>query len=409
MLEALGNGVKGGKWFSLMDKVYDLRNLKAAWEKVRRNHGAAGIDRQSVEKFARRAEEYLQELHLALREGRYQPLAVLRRWIPKAGTKRMRPLGIPAVKDRIVQGALRNVLEPLWEIRFFEHSYGFRPKRSCKQALRRVHELLTKGHTWVVDADIQSYFDTINHEILMAEVEKEVADGKVLALLRSYLRQDVMEGVKTWTPIMGTPQGAVVSPVLANIYLHPVDLALQKAGYEVVRFADDLVILCKSEKEANQALVLLEQEMAGRKLVLHPEKTRVVDATQRGGFDFLGYHFERGYRWPRKRSLKALKDKIRERTRRTNGHSLECIITELNRILKGWFEYFKHSHPTTFPHIDGWTRMRLRSILRKRKGGKGRGRGRDHQRWPNAFFMARGLFTLTIAHKAIFQSPCGNH
>jgi len=404
MLEALENGVKGGKWYSLMDKVYDLRNLEAAWDKVRRNRGAAGVDRQSIEKFGQRAEQHLLELRQALEEGRYQPLPVLRKWIEKPGTTKRRPLGIPAVKDRVVQTALRNVLEPIFEHEFGDMSHGFRPGRSAKDALREVWKLLAAGYVWVVDADIQSYFDTIVWDILLHDIEEHVTDGRVLVLLESYLQQDVMDGMKQWKPTKGTPQGAVISPLLANLYLHAVDQALEATGLRVARYADDLVILCRTEREATQALALLRAEMAKRKLTLHPEKTRLVDATEQGGFDFLGYHFERGYRWPRKKSLHALKDRIRKKTKRTNGTSLSCIIADLNRTLRGWFAYFKHSHCWTFERLDRWIRMRLRSILRKRAGGRGRGRGRDHQRWPNAFFVAHGLFTLATAYEAARQS-----
>lgn len=409
MLEALEDGVKGGKWYSLMDKVYDRENLGAAWDRVRRNRGAAGVDRQSIEKFGKRAEQYLEELHQALKEGRYHPLPVLRKWIEKPGTTKLRPLGIPAVKDRVVQTALRNVLEPIFENEFLGVSHGFRPGRSAKGALREVWKLLAAGYVWVVDADIQSYFDTIAWDILLGDVKKHVTDGRVLALLESYLTQDVMDGMKSWQPTMGTPQGAVVSPLLANLYLHAVDQAMGTAGFAMVRYADDLVLLCRSEHEAKAALGLLQEEMAKRKLVLHPEKTQLVDATKHGGFDFLGYHFERGYRWPRKKSLQALKDKIRAKTKRTNGSSLSCIIADLNRTLKGWFAYFQHSHRTTFERLDRWIRMRLRSILRKRQGGRGRGRGRDHQRWTNAHFAAHGLFTLGTAYEAARQSRGGDH
>jgi RNA-directed DNA polymerase len=404
MLAALENGVKGGKWYSLMDKVYDPQNLYAAWKKVRRNQGAAGVDRQSIKKFGQREEQYLMELHQALQEGRYQPLPVLRQWIEKPGTTKLRPLGIPAVKDRVVQTALRNVLEPIFENEFRDISHGFRPGRSAQDALREVWRLLAAGYVWVVDADIQSYFDTIVWDILLHDVKERVTDGRVLALLESYLTQDVMDGMKRWQPTRGTPQGAVVSPLLANLYLHAVDQALEAAGLRVVRYADDLVILCRSESEARQALARLQEEMAKRKLTLHPEKTRLVNATKRGGFDFLGYHFERGYRWVREKSLQSLKDRIRQKTKRTNGTSLSCIIADLNRTLRGWFAYFKHSHCWTFERLDRWIRMRLRSILRKRAGGRGRGRGRDHQRWPNAFFVAHGLFTLTAAYEAARQS-----
>ncbi len=409
MLATLENGVKGGRWFSLIDKVWSLPNLRSAWAKVRKNRGSAGVDRQSVEKFAAREERYLEELQAALREDRYQPQPVERRWIPKPGTQQKRPLGIPTVKDRIVQGALRHVLEPLWEERFSDHSYGFRPGRSCKDALRRVQSLMKRGYTWVVDADIQSYFDTIDHDRLLSDVGQVVSDGRVLELIQRFLKQEVMDGMKRWEPEAGTPQGAVISPLLANIYLHPVDLALQAAGLEMVRYADDLVIMCQSEAEAQRALSLLQQLTEARGLTLHPEKTRLVDATGRDGFDFLGYHFERGLHWTRKKSLKALKDKIRSKTRRTSGRSLAQVISDLNPILRGWFGYFKHSHWTIFDALDKWIRMRLRSILRKFTKRKGRGRGHDHFRWPNAYFAEAGLFTLMDAWRAVRRSRCGNH
>lgn len=409
MLEALEKGVKGGKWFSLMDKVYARKNLEVSWDQVRRNQGAAGVDGQSVVKFQAQTARYLDELERELKGGTYRPQAVRRQWIPKAGSDKLRPLGIPTVKDRIVQTALRNAMEPIFEKRFVEDSYGFRPGRGCKDALRRVDALLKLGYTHVVDADIQSYFDTMDHELLLNEVEREIADGKVLDLIGRYLKQQVLEDTKAWTPEAGTPQGAVISPLLANIYLHPVDVALKAAGVAMVRYADDLVILCKTEAEARQALALLEAEMGRRKLTLHPEKTRLVDATQPGGFDFLGYHFERGTRWPRKKSLNKLKDTIRRHTPRTSGKSLQSIIEDINPVLRGWFGYFKHSHYTTFGPLDAWVRMRLRSTLRKWRKQTGRGRGRDHQRWPNAYFAQLGLYTLKEAHACARQSRCRNH
>ena len=409
MLEALENGVKGGRWFSLMDKVYARKNLEVSWEQVRRNQGAAGVDGQSVGRFQAQTTQYLDELERELKEGTYRPQGIRRQWIPKPGSDNLRPLGIPTVKDRIVQTALRNAMEPIFEKRFVEDSYGFRPGRGCKDALRRVDALLKAGYTHVVDADIQSYFDTIDHGLLLKEVEREIADGKVLELIGRYLKQQVLEDTKAWTPEAGTPQGAVISPLLANIYLHPVDVALKAAGYAMVRYADDLVILCKTEAQARQALELLEAEMSRKKLTLHPEKTRLVDAAQPGGFDFLGYHFERGYRWPRKKSLDKLKDTVRRHTPRTSGQSLPYIIEQLNPVLTGWFGYFKHSHFTTFDRLDAWVRMRLRSILRKWQKKTGRGRGSDHQRWPNAYFAQLGLFTLQGAHARAHQPRCRPH
>ena len=397
MLAALEHGVQGGKWYSLLDKVYAERTLAVAWERVKGNGGSAGVDRQSVQAFGARAERYLAEIAGELRAGTYRPESVRRVWIPKPGRAERRPLGIPTVKDRIVQTALKLVLEPIWEAEFAEQSYGFRPKRGCKDALRRVQEELAGGATWVVEVDLESYFDRIPHGALVEEIEGKIADGGVLALLRAYLHQGVLDGLERWQPESGSPQGAVVSPLLANLYLNPLDWRMAGHGYQMVRYADDMVVLCRSQTEAEAALEELAGWVAAHGLRLHPEKTRVVDATQRGGFDFLGYHFERGTRWPSTRSERKLRDTIRAKTRRTTGGSLDQIIAGLNPVVRGWFGYFKHSHWTTFPTLDGWIRMRLRSILRWRRKGKGRGRGADHQRWPNAFFVRHGLFTMQTA------------
>jgi RNA-directed DNA polymerase len=404
MLTALEEGVKGGKWFSLMDKVYSGKNLKAAWEKVKANKGSAGIDRQSIKAFEANKEKYLEELEGNLRESRYKAKPVKRVWIPKAGSKEERPLGIPVVKDRIVQTALRNVLEPVFERIFAEHSYGFRSGRGCKDALRRVDTLLKAGKTWVVDADIMSYFDNIPHDKLMEDIREQVADGRILELIEGYLKQGVMDGLHLWEPEKGTPQGAVVSPLLANIYLNRIDHEMSKIGNEMVRYADDFVLLCSTEEGAKKALNIVKTKIEERGLILHPEKTRIVDASIKGGFDFLGYHFEENTRWPRNKSMKKLKDTIRQKTKRTSGESMQCIIADINRSLPGWFEYFRHSNRKTFQWIDGWIRMRLRSILRKRQGRHGRGRGTDHWKWPNTYFGGLGLFTLTAAHDLARQS-----
>jgi len=404
MLTALETGVKGGKWYSLMDKVYSAGNLRAAFAMVKANKGSPGVDHQTIEMFENRLEENLGRLADSLRTGQYQPRAIKRVWIPKPGANEKRPLGIPTVRDRVVQAALLNVLEPIFERDFAQHSYGFRPGRGCKDALRRVDALLKEGYHFVVDADLKSYFDTIPHDLLMARLREKIADTAVLSLVDSFLHQRVMDTAKGWTPETGTPQGAVLSPLLSNIYLDPLDHLLARTGIGMVRYADDFVILCQTEPEALAALSLVQQWTASAGLSLHPIKTRIVDASAPGGFDFLGYHFERGMRWPRSKSLKKLKDSIRGLTKRTSGHSLSTLISPLNRLLAGWFEYFKHSHRTTFGPIDGWVRMRLRSILRKRRGGQGRGRGADHQRWPNAFFAAHGLYFLTTAHATACQS-----
>ncbi len=404
MLTALEQGVRGGKWYSLMDKVYALPNLRRAFERVKANQGAAGVDHVTVEEFECHLEENLEKLSRSLEDGSYRPQAIRRVWIPKPGGKEKRPLGIPTVRDRVVQAALRAVLEPIFERDFAAQSYGFRPNRGCKDALRRVDALLTAGFCWVVDADLESYFDTIPHAALLDRVREKVTDGKVLRLVEAFLTQKVLETAEGWLPEEGTPQGAVISPLLSNIYLHPLDQMMAQGGFEMVRYADDLVVLCRSEAQAREALERVRVWTVRAELVLHPTKTRIVDARQRGGFDFLGYHFEQGRRWPRVKSLRKFQDAIRAKTRRTNGQSLPAIVTDLNRTLKGWFAYFQHSHRFTFPALDQWTRMRLRSILRYRQGGKGRGRGADHLRWTNAFFAAQGLFSLTAAHAAACQS-----
>jgi RNA-directed DNA polymerase len=404
MLTALEQGVKGGKWFSLIDKVYALANLWGGFAKVKSNRGAAGVDHQTIKMFEDRLEENLEKLSRSLREGSYRPEAIRRHWIPKPGSNEKRPLGIPTVRDRVVQAALLNVLEPIFERDFGERSYGFRPNRGCKDALRRVDDLLKHGYNWVVDADLKSYFDTIPHDSLIERVEKKVSDGAVIALLKGYLKQEVMDAMKRWTPEGGTPQGAIISPLLSNIYLDPLDHEMERRGIEMVRYADDFVILCRSQVEADEALERVRQWTAQAGLQLHPVKTRIVDATQKGGFDFLGYHFERSMKWPREKSLRKFKDTVRAKTKRTNGYSLQTIIEDVNRTVQGWFEYFKHSHWTTFLPLDKWIRMRLRSILRKRSGYRGRGRGHDHQRWPNAFFGEQGLYSLVDALALARQS-----
>jgi RNA-directed DNA polymerase len=406
MLTALENGVKGGKWFSLMDKVYAMTTLQAAWQQVQKNKGSHGVDGMSVECFAQQQEQYLQELQQTLKAGSYQPLPVKRVFIPKAGGGE-RPLGIPAVKDRIVQTALKMAIEPIFENEFVEHSYGFRPSRGCKDALRIVDEGLKAGQTWVVDADMKSYFDSIPHAQLMAEVEMFISDGNVLKLLQAYLKQDVLAGLERWTPNAGTPQGAVISPLLANLYLHSLDKRMAQAGYTMVRYADDFVILCPSQEEAQNALRLVQQWVDDKGLTLHPDKTQVGNCVVEGqGFEFLGYRFEAGKRWVRKKSLKALKDKIRSKTKKTRGDSMETIIKDLNPMLKGWFNYFKHAHKWTFSEIDSFLRRRLRSLRHKQRTGQASfGRSKHLNRlMPNAYFANLGLFTMKEAHSLACQS-----
>ena len=403
MLTALEQGVKGGKWFSLIDKVHPERILRAAFSQVAANKGAAGVDHVTVKMFDERLEENLKKLSEDLQSGQYRPQQIRRHYIPKPGSKEKRPLGIPTVRDRVVQTAVLNALEPIFEREFAEHSYGFRPGRGCKDALRRVDELLKAGYTYIVDADLKSYFDTIPHDRLLALVAQKVSDGRVLSLIESFLKQGVLDGLREWTPAEGSPQGGCISPLLSNIYLNPLDHLMAQQGFEMVRYADDFVILCRSPEEAARALAVVQEWTAKAGLTLHPEKTKIVDATKEA-FDFLGYRFQRGHRFPRPKSLQKLKDAIRAKTKRTSGESLTKIINDLTPRLRGWFEYFKHSHRYTFSALDGWIRMRLRSLLRKRLGKRGRGRGSDHQRWPNKFFADRGLYSLKAAHALACQS-----
>jgi RNA-directed DNA polymerase len=405
MLPALANGVTGGKWYSLIDKVYAPATLELAFTKVQANAGAAGVDGQSVARFAMRAAEYLSELSSALQTGCYRPQAVRRVEIPK-GDGRTRPLGIPTVKDRIVQQAARLVIEPIFESMFCDGSYGFRPGRGCRDALREVDRLLEAGHTHVVDADLQSYFDTIPHERLMARVEERVSDGRMLDLIQAWLKADILQDLNRWTPETGTPQGAVISPLLANIYLDPLDRLMAAHGYPMVRYADDFVILTKDREEAEAALALVRTWVAANGLALHPDKTRIANCRKKGnGFEFLGYRFERGRRHVRKKSLDKLKDAIRAKTGRTRGQSLAVVVADLNRTLKGWFGYFKHAHPRVFLELDKMIRRRLRAMLRKQTHRSGFGKARtDHQRWPNALFANAGLFALYAAWQTARQS-----
>jgi len=401
MLTRLTSGESADRvWFRLWDKTCAPANLQSAFDKVWCNGGSAGADEQTVAHFGRRAEEELQRLHEQLREGTYRPQPVRRAWIDKPGSREKRPLGIPAVRDRIVQDALRHVLEPIFETDFAEHSYGFRPGRGAKDALRRVDTLLKAGHVSVVDAELKSYFDTIPHERLLALVAERVGDGRVLALVESFLRAGVLEESQGWQPTeCGTPQGGVISPLLANLYLDPLDHQMEKAGWEMVRYADDFVILCRTPAEAQAALAAVRAWVSEAGLTLHPEKTRVVDARAPGGFDFLGYHFERGQRWPRQKSLMKLKERVRAKTSRLDGRSLSEIVTDVNRSLRGWYQYFQHSKANTFTAVDGYVRRRLRSLLQWRLDGVGKGIGATHQRWPNEWFARRGLLSLAAEHE----------
>lgn len=403
MLEALERGIKGNKWFSLIDKVYAERTLERSWEKVKSNAGACGVDGITIKRFGKQAKERLLAVKEQLQRGDYRPQLIKRAWIKKPGSKDKRPLGIPTVRDRVVQTACKMVIEPIFERCFAPQSYGFRPGRSCKDALKRVEELLESGCDHIVDIDIRSYFDTIPHERLMALVQKHIADGRVLGLLEAFLKTGIMEGMKNWEPEQGTPQGGVISPLLANIYLDPLDWLVANAGLQMVRYADDMVVLCHGQQQAQKALALISQWMEEAGLQLHPEKTCTVDMSKTGShFDFLGYRFWRTRkgkigRFIRPKSASKLRTTLKPLTRRANGQSMEAMIQKINPVLRGWYGYFKHARTDALKTIDGWIRNRLRAILRKRQKKRGRARGTDYQRWPNRYFDTLGLFSLEAA------------
>jgi RNA-directed DNA polymerase len=406
MLDTLERGIKGGQWYSLIDKVWNEKHLLvAAWSVIGKD-GAAGVDGQSCGRLEEHLSQTVGELSRLLQTDRYEPRPVKRVWIDKLGSNEKRPLGIPTVRDRVVQTALAYVLEPIFERDFAEHSYGFRPGRRAQQAIARVETLLAQGRVWVVDADLKGYFDSIPQDKLLQAVGKKIADGRVLRLLEKYLKQGVLDSAKDWQPTeQGTPQGAVISPLLANIYLDPLDHLMDKQGREMIRYADDFIILCRSQAEAQEALAAVAAWVKEVGLVLHPSKTRIVDASQPGGFDFLGWHFERGWKWPREKSVARFKEVLRDQTPRKHGQSLPRIIGGLNRRLRGWAGYFAGGNGSLYTELDKWLRMRLRSILRKRERRKGRGRGLDHQRYPNAYFAELGLISLNALTRAKRANP----
>lgn len=408
MLETLERGPRNGVWHSLIDKVYAERTLWAAWETVQAKGGAGGVDRETIGMYARTARERLAVLAQELREDRYRPQPVRRVMIPKPGTSEQRPLGIPTVRDRIVQAALRMVLEPIFERDFARESYGFRPGRGCHDALERVEQLLAEGYTQVVDADLKSYFDTIPHAALLARIKTKVVDGRILKLVERFLKAGVMEEHKGWSATeVGTPQGGVISPLLANVYLDALDWRMHFGGWELVRYADDFVVLCRTGAHAETVLSEVRQWCETAGLQLHPTKTRLIDMSEPGGFDFLGYHFEGITRRPRDKSMQKVKTKLHELTRRTCGENLHELVTEdLNPILRGWHGYFRRcTSDRPMRTLDGYVRARLRAILRRRSGRRGRGRGSDHHEWPNRYFHELGLLCLELTWASLHPVP----
>jgi len=415
MLERLAQSREQTVWYSLWDKVWNKENLNQAILRVILNKGGAGVDGYRTEQLAKEWGPQGDHLAAELKNGSYQPKPVRRAWIPKLGSCELRPLGIPAVRDRVVQTALRAVIEPIFEREFAEQSYGFRPQRGALQALGRVETLLMSGHTWIIDADLKAYFDTIPHERLMEMVGKRIADGKVLGLLEKYLKTGVMDSLKGWqaTP-QGTPQGAVVSPLLANLYLNPLDHLMAKGGKEMVRYADDFVVCLRTESEAKEALAQIEVWVKEAGLRLHPAKTRIVNAAQKGGFDFLGYHFEQygnggGKKWPRQKSQFKLRENLRAKLSRSRPGSVRTIASDINKTLRGWYGYFKWSQPTAMQRVDEWTRERIRHILRRRHGRYGMVHARERNEYGIEWFAEQGLISLMRTQALWLQSREGNH
>jgi RNA-directed DNA polymerase len=388
--------VRGGKWHTLYDKVLNERNLSLSAHQVVGKQGAAGVDRQTVDEFLANHREELTRLQQELKAETYRPAPVRRVEIPKPGSQEKRPLGIPTVRDRVVQKALVHVLEPIFDHTFHARSYGFRHGRGCRDALRCVEQLLTDGYVYVVDADLKGYFDTIPKDRLLELVKQKVSDSAVIRLIKKYLDQEIMSELSTWTPEAGVPQGAVLSPMLSNLYLNPLDHHMSEQGFEMVRYADDFVILCRSQSEAESALALVQQWVQEAGLTLHPEKTHIVDSRIES-FSFLGYSFRGRFRFPRSKSHRKVVDRIRELTPRKSGESLAVIIARLNSSLQGWFTYFRHCFWNIFDAYDGMIRRRLRRILLKRHRHNPDRLPRN-RRWPNAYFSEQGLYSLREAH-----------
>jgi RNA-directed DNA polymerase len=399
MLAALVNGVKGGKWHSLIDKVYRPSTLYKAWEAVRRNRGAAGVDKVKVDAFQAKLDDNIAKLSSDLKQGKYVPKPVKRVEIPK-GPGQTRPLGIPCVRDRIVQKAVLMVIEPIFENQFLDMSYGFRPGRGARAAVVEVERLIAEGYVHVLDADIKGYFDSIPHDKLMDRVKEHISDRQLLAILESWLQQDIMTEVDRWKPMSGTPQGAVISPLLANLYLHSLDLYITSKGYKMVRYADDFVVMTKTANEARAAQMFVEAWVERNGLTLHPDKVHRGNCLKRGkGFEFLGFKFEARKRSIRKKSLTKFQDNVRALTRRNSGVSLDSMIGALNLSLRGWFNYFKGTSSSVFHRLDGFIRRRLRARLLRMHKRKGIGKSkRCHKQWPNSFFAKAGLFTLAPAN-----------
>jgi RNA-directed DNA polymerase len=399
----LENKVKGGKWHALIDKVYAPLNLYTAARKVTARKKAAGVDGQSCEAFEEHLLVETRQLSEEITAQTYRPSAVRRVYIPKPGRpNETRPLGIPTVRDRVVQRAIVNVIEPILDHQFHERSFGFRHGRGAHDALRIVEQKLQEGYVYVVDADLKGYFDTIPKDRLLTLVKQHISDSRILTLIKLFLDQNILEELREWNPIAGVPQGAVLSPVLSNLYLNPLDHQLATGGFEAVRYADDFVVLCRSQSEAEAALWMITAWVEEAGLTLHPTKTKIVDSRVES-FAFLGYSFRGDQIYPRRESLGKMKARIKELTPRKRSGSIESVATELNRVLVGWFGYFRHCRWTIYKDLDAKIRSRLRRLLMKRHR-KNPERLPRQQRWPNAYFTKAGLYSLREAHFRFAQS-----
>ena len=399
----LSNKVKGGKWHALIDKVYAPLNLYTAARQVTGKKKAAGVDGQSCEEFEGHLQVETRQLSDEIKAQTYRPSAVLRVHIPKPGRpNETRPLGIPTVRDRVVQRAVLDVIEPILDQQFHERSFGFRHGRGGHDALRIVEQKLEEGYVYVVDADLKGYFDTIPKDRLLALVKEHISDSRMLNLIKLFLDQNILEELREWSPISGVPQGAVLSPVLSNLYLNPLDHQMADAGFEMVRYADDFVVLCRSRSEAEDALKMISAWVEDAGLTLHPTKTKIVDSREKS-FAFLGYSFRGDKIYPRRESLAKMKARINELTPRKRSGSIESISAELNRVLIGWFGYFRHCRWTIYQDLDRRIRARLRRLLLKRHR-KNPQRLPRNRRWPNAYFAKAGLYSLREAHFRFAQS-----